>query len=454
MKKVLACTLATFMLLGMGLAGCGKKPAETQKTEPKQETKAQETKAAETKAQETKAPEKTEAPAEKVKVRMMYWNKQDTMQKFLDAAAEKLPNVEIEFQFVPVDQLEGILYAQLQAGEGPDILPNGQNATAVKAGYLLDLSDQPFIKNYEEAAIKSISVDGKPYGVPGLSWYEGMFYNKEIFDKYGLKPPTTWNELMDIHKKLKENGVKPQAMGAQSFEPMMKSTLGLALADWLGVTEDGKKFDLSIRNGTGKFEGSKLGEIIEKWSQYIRDGYITPDMLQVTYDDALKEFATGKAAMWESGPWAVEALLQTNPNLKFDMFPFYGDTPNVGWLIGGPGVTFGVNANSKHQKEALEVLSFMSTPEGQQALWENNKGSGSFVKGFSPKLPEYFQGIAETMKAGRTYCPWFVWSDNNGPYIQTYGKGLQEYLQGNMTIDQILKSVDEVAAEDHALKKD
>lgn len=439
MKKVFAWSLAALMTFSLALSGCGKQGGSTETPSGNQPA--------------SEAPNGGSNDGEKVKIRMMYWNKQDTMQAFLDKAKEKLPNIEIEFQFVPVDQLDGILNAQLQAGEGPDILPTGQSETMVKAGYLLDLSDQDFLKNYEEAAIKSISVDGKTYGVPGLSWYEGMFYNKEIFDKYGLKPPTSWEELMALHKTLKEKGVKPQAMGAQSFEPMMKSTLGLALADWLGVTEDGKKFDASIRDGSGKFAGSKLAGIVEKWSQYIKEGYITPDMLQVTYDDALKEFATGEAAMWESGPWAVEAIQQTNPNLKFDMFPFYGDKKGEGWLIGGPGVTFGVNAASKHQKEALEVLAYMSTPEAQQALWDGNKGAGSFVKGFSPELPEYFQGVAETLKAGRTYCPWFVWSANNGPYIETYGKGLQEYLQGNTNIEEVLKAVDEVAAEDHALKK-
>lgn len=393
------------------------------------------------------------AAGEKVKLRMMYWNKVDTMQAFLDLAKEKLPEIDLEFQFVPVDQMDGILSAQLQAGEAPDILPNGQSEAAVRAGYLLDLSGQDFIKNYEESAVSAISVDGKPYGIPGLSWYEGMFYNKEIFKKYNLTPPKSWKDLMNIHKVLKENGVKPQAMGAQSFEPMMKSTLGLALADWLGVTEDGKKFDRSIREGKGKFEGSKLEGIIEKWSEYIKEGYLNSDMLEVSYDDALKEFATGKAAMWESGPWAVEALLQTNPKLDFDMFPFYGEKEGEGWLIGGPGVTFGVNANSPHQKEALQVLALMSTPEAQQALWQGNKGSGSFVKGFTPELPSYFQGVAETLKAGRTYCPWFVWSDNNGPYIETYGRGLQEYLQGNMKVPDILRSVDEVAKEDHAIKE-
>ncbi len=387
---------------------------------------------------------------EKVKIRLVYWNEEKTMKAFLDLAQEKLPHIELEYQFIPVDQIDGTINTQLQAGEGPDILHNGHSVPAIKAGYLLPLDDQEFINNYSKESIDALRVDGKIYGVPGVGWYEGMFFNKEIFEKYGLTPPKTFAELMNIHKVLKENGVKPQAMGANSWEPMMKSTLGLAVCDWLMKTEEGKQFDYSIKEGTGKFEGSALKGIIETWSQYIKDGYITPDMLEVSYDNALVEFASGKAAMWESGPWAVAAIKETNPDLKFDMFPFVGTEEGESWLIGGSGVTFGVNASSKHSKEALEVLALMATQEGQIALLKGSEGSNSYLKGVQMELPEFYASAAETLNANRVYCPWFIWGDGNGAYIETYGKGLQEYLQNAKDIDTVLREVDEKVFAEHA----
>ena len=389
--------------------------------------------------------------AEPVKVRMVYWNNETTMRDFLDLAKEKLPHIELDYQFIPVDQLDGIVNTQLQAGEGPDILCNGHSETAVAAGYLLDLSEQDFIKNYSEESIDALRINGKIYGVPGVGWYEGMFFNKEIFAKYNLTPPKTFDELMNIHKVLKENGVKPQAMGANSWEPMMKSTLGLALCDWLRKTEDGKAFDESIKAGTGKFEGSALKGVIETWSRYITEGYLTPDMLEASYDNALVEFAKGEAAMWESGPWAVAALKEANPELKFDMFPFVGSEEGESWLIGGSGVTFGVNASSKHTKEALEVLALMATQEGQLALCKGQEGSNSYLKGIQMELPEFYASAAETLNGNRVYCPWFVWGGGSS-YIETYGKGLQEYLQGAKDIDSILRDVDEKVFAEHAQK--
>lgn len=408
-------------------------------------------------AENTQAPENTTNAAveesgteaqpagEKVKVRMMYWNKEETMKDFLTLAKEKLPNIEIEFNFVSVDQFRGTLETQLQAGEGPDIIPKGEDETYIKAGYLMDLTDEDFIKKYSKAGLNSIAYEGKVYGVPGVSWFEGIFYNKKIFEENNIALPKTFAEMMEVHKKLQAAGIKPQAWGAKSWEPLAKSPLGLATVDYLQA-EEGKDFDISIRTGEGKFAGSKLAEIFETWSQYIKDGYITKDMLQMDYDTALKEFASGKAAMWESGPWSVNAILETNPDLQFDMMPFVGTKEGNTYLIGGPGVTFGVNANSKNKEAALEVIKLMATVEGQQALCAGSPGSGSYFEGADIQLPEQFASVKEVLNQARVYCPWFVWKGNDA-YNEALGKGMQEVVQGNMTIEQVLQNMDQKVEE-------
>lgn len=438
MKKVISVGMALVMSLGI-LTGCGNTGAANGSADvnTKEVISDQNDVAAEN--------------AEKVKVRMMYWNKEETIAPFLTLAEEKLPNIEIEFNFVAIDQFNGTLETQLQAGEGPDILPTGENEAHIKAGYLLDLSEQDFIKKYSTASIDAISVDEKVYGIPGVSWFEGIFYNKEIFEANNITVPKTFEEMMEVHKKLKEAGINPQVWGAKSWEPFAKSPLGLAIVDYL-QTSDGNTFDASIRTGEGKFADSKLKDSINTWMQYINDGYITKDMLQMDYDTALKEFATGNAAMWESGPWSVNAILETNPDLKFDMMPFVGTKGGNEYLIGGPGVTFGVNANSKNQEAALEVLNLMATPEGQQALCAGSPGSGSFLQDAEIPLPEQFEGVKDTLNAGKVYCPWFVWKGNDA-YNEALGKGMQEVLQGNMTVDEVLNMMDQKVSEQMAQKE-
>lgn len=93
----------------------------------------------------------------------------------------------------------------------------------------------------------------------------------------------------------------------------------------------------------------------------------------------------------------------------------------------------------------------MATEEGQKALWEGSKGGGSYLKGMKLELPEMYNGVANVLKDNRVYCPWFVWGGGSS-YIETYGKGLQEYLQGTKDIDTVLKEVDQKVEAEHAQK--
>ncbi|MCD9025419.1 ABC transporter substrate-binding protein [Cohnella silvisoli] len=379
-------------------------------------------------------------PAEKVKLRLAYWNKESSVQTLLDLIKQKLPNIEIEYQFIENSQFDNIVGTQLAAGSGPDIISVGPQAAAKysQLGYLADLSS--FADRFNDAGKSVYSADGKLVALPGISWFEGIFYNKEIFAKYGLKPPTTFEEELQLHEILKKNGVKPQAMGAKSYEPMMKSSMGLIMNEFLSKPEN-KDFDVKYGKGETTLEGS-WNAGLEQWSELIKRGYLTKDMLGIDYDQALDEFATGKAAMWESGPWALDAIKQKNPNIQVDMFPFHGSTAGPGWLIGGPGVGFAANAKSEYQDAIMQVLDLISTPEGQKAFWQDNQGGSSYLKGAEFEMPAEYNGVKETFKAGNVYAPWNNWGGSVSAVIQDYGKALQELLGGKSDVSSVLKATD------------
>ena len=55
------------------------------------------------------------------------------------------------------------------------------------------------------------------WGSPLAAYTVGIFYQRPIFKKYGLKPPKTWAELMAVTKKLKDEGVTPWSMPAKDM---------------------------------------------------------------------------------------------------------------------------------------------------------------------------------------------------------------------------------------------
>lgn len=438
MKRKLLSILLTAAMVTGGLTGCGS-PKATDQTATDTTTETAVT-------EETKQPvaeEKEEPTGEIVKLRMMGYNAESVRATYLKYLSEALPNVEIEFEFVAQDNFDNVLNSQLQAGEGPDIVElGGQTRLLAKAGYLLDLTGQDFLGSYQEAGIQPYTVDGKVYATPLQSWYEGIFYNRTMFQENGIEIPKTWDEFIAIHEKLEAAGIKPQTMGAQSYEPMMKQSIALVNNEFYSKTENGG-FDELFNKGEGALEDAWLPAVTE-WYKIIEAGCLTEEMLGLSYDQALDEFATGKAAMWQCGPWAVETILSKNPDLDLGMFPIPGtNEQEPGWLVGGPGSAFAINANSEHIAEALQVLKATATTEAQLALIKDNAGS-SFVKGVEADLGEIYTECEAAFAAGHVYAPWTAAWDNGNAVTEGYGKSLQEVLAGSKTVKVALADADNI----------
>lgn len=428
MKKLLSLVLSASMALTM-FAACGN-----------QETTTTDTTKDSTSAQNSEA---NTSGSEKTKVRLAYWNSEDTVASLLDYLETAVPDVEIEYQFIDNSNYATIIDTQLSAGEGPDIICESPASALkhAKLGYLADLSELG--KLYSEAGTSVYSYDGSVYALPGISWFEGVYYNKAIFAENNLELPKTFDEYIAVCKKLQELGIKPLSAGLKSWEPMLKNSMAFVAAEYL-TTEEGKNFGSDYREGKTTLNGV-WNKYLEKWSEMITEGVYTTDMTGVDQAQALEEFASGNSAMFCSGPWDLEAIQEKNPDLQLGMFPFYGTQKSDGWLIGGPGCGFAANAASSKQEAIMKVLTALSTPEGQEALWAGNAGGSSYLTGVEFELPEVYDDISTAIAAGNVYCPWNEWGDAAAAH-QDYGVEMQNYLLGQ-DLETTLQNVDAVVAD-------
>jgi len=91
-------------------------------------------------------------------------------------------------------------------------------------GLLLNLqpyldADKEWSGGFTEGSLSYYQVPGHEgtYAIPMESGLIGVYYNEMLFKKAGIeKFPETWEQLLDAIAKLKENGIIPIAMGAQS----------------------------------------------------------------------------------------------------------------------------------------------------------------------------------------------------------------------------------------------
>ena len=83
----------------------------------------------------------------------------------------------------------------------------------------------------------------------GTVTYTGVFYNKELFEKNGLKVPTTWSEMMDVSKKLQDSGVAPFTLAGKDVWP-----LGMVANGFIQAIEPNvEQLDKKLWSGETKF---------------------------------------------------------------------------------------------------------------------------------------------------------------------------------------------------------
>lgn len=363
--------LALALILGM-LAGCA---APTPAPAPAATEAPQ--------AEPTQAPEPTAAPAAKALMIELSHDKPswtpNTDQMGQSAAAA----TGVGFVTVPYndpDVYKATMRAALTTDKAPDLFTwwsGYQMEDIVKAGVAADLTGvwQKYIDSgeYSQSMANAFTFDGKIYGVPLLAAYWIVYYNKPLFEENGLKPPTTWEEFMQVNETLKAKGVIPMA---QTFVDTWQAFI--MFAEMIMRTQ-GPEFYAKLMNGEAKYTDPEVVAAMETWKELIEQGYVSNDYSFGTAENTfLPEFQNGKIGMVVIGDWYSTTLVGAGmePGVDFDAFVLPNKDPNLPpalYFETGPLL---VGENSPHKEDARKVLEWWMSVDAQ------NEWNG--LNGFSP----------------------------------------------------------------------
>ena len=298
-------------------------------------------------------------------------------QKFQD----KYPNITVNVSVVKADELATSTQTRLTAndvdiidmfGFAQGIQPFMKNAdkpnwqSLIEAGLLMDLTGQPFLKNYDASAIKDAgSFNGKVYEVnTGRYAFTGVFYNKDLFSKYGVKVPTTWGQLVAACDTFKKNKISPMTAGGKDGWPVLVAGYGIMLSAY----PDQAALVKGLWSGTIKWNDAKSVEMWNRMQALAKD-MIEPGASGIAFDAAPGRFAAGLAAMLPAGSWDAPAIESANPKLNFGYFPMpSSDNPNDNkFLAGKYDVGWVVAAKTGNKDAAMKWLAFFSQPDNYQA---------------------------------------------------------------------------------------
>ena len=233
------------------------------------------------------------------------------------------------------------------------------------AGLLMDLSDLPFVQNYDAATIADAgSFDGKVYEVNlGRVSYSGIYYNKEMFAEKGLSAPTTWSELVDTCKAFSDDGIPCMTAGGKDGWPIFVGAYGLIGS----VYPDQAALVEGLWTGSVKWNDEKSLEMWEKMKIYAQD-MMEAGASGVAGDAAPGRFASGAVAMFPGGTWYAAAIEEIAPELDWGYIPFPGsdDSADNQYLFGKYDQGWSIAAKTPNRDAAIAYLSEFSDPENYQ----------------------------------------------------------------------------------------
>lgn len=295
-------------------------------------------------------------------------NQAPALKEIANKFTESHPNIKVKVEVTPWDQYWTKLETSATGGSLPDLFwLNAANIQKYARGkVLLPISDQ--IKNdnvdlskFPKALVDIYTVDGNNYGMPKDYDTIGLWYNKELFDKAGLKYPDenwTWDDLVENAKKLTDSG-----KGIYGFASQLDPQQG-----WYNTVPQAGGYILNNDRTKSGYDDPATIKGIKFLYDMINTYKVSPTLAQMTDTPVLSLFESGKVAMIFGGSWSQIEFAKneyTKDKVDVTMLP-KGEKRAV--VIHGLGNV--IAANTKHPKEAWEFAKFLGSEEANKIQGE------------------------------------------------------------------------------------
>lgn len=337
------------------------------------------------------------------------------------------------------------------SGDVPDVVmgKDGINDVLIKGNLATPFNeyldkDPDWKAAIGEDALASNTRDGKIWSISDQKQNIGYFYNKEMFEKAGIKPAETWDEFMSNNEKLKAAGYVPLAMmtGENAW------TSNLILAAMIGTNgENGKTFMNTLH--PSELNTPEMVKALNMMKELL-EKYATKDALGAGYANAANAFCQEKAAMIANGPWMIGDFSDpTKSAAGFDQKVGVAAYPDNS-LISTYEVGYMIGAKTPETREAAEkFIRFKTGLEGQGiALEYGNVMPVSNEIQPSDALKQKYPIMVESITvAQKTKLHYRTLDSILYPNVTDAWKNLYPKLvSGRATAEELAKELTEIAA--------
>jgi multiple sugar transport system substrate-binding protein len=289
---------------------------------------------------------------------------------------EQLTGIQVKYQYIPFASMREKLTAELVAKTdqydvlstmdawGPSMYPLFEPLNARIADKGIDMAAR-YPNAHLRAARDGNGTGRNILGFPLRGHVQLMFYRKDVFDKLGLKPPATWDDMVEVGRKVQAGS---DLSGVAMY---YGKTGGQNLMIWINYLW-GMGGELVDAQGNPAFASAEGVAATQAYVDVLLKHKVAPaGSASFNETDAVNSVAQGKSAMVPVWWWRYAGLTDAKTStLKPEQVGF-APLPS---MPGKAATTYtntwfyGINASSKRKDAAMEFLTWLSHPGIERAV--------------------------------------------------------------------------------------
>lgn len=380
-----------------------------------------------------------------------YDSKAPRLKNIFKRLGEQYNNLEIEDSSMAGSEFLFILKTDFASGNDPDLFglwPGSDFNLLVEQGKVADLTelleeDPEWCAQFKKATWDYVTVDGRIYGLPIEMIYEGLFINRDLFDKYQVKIPTTFEELLKAVEVFRANGIIPIAYNQTAEGSYIYQNIVMKLG---GKTDVENPFDENGKIKPCFIQGMYYMKTLYEANAFPEDWYRIDDKKRNQL------FIDKEAAMIVQGSWLIGDNVLSSTDTTVDVIPF-PDMPNG--KADSSAIIYGCGNGIYHMSQkawedetqrenCIMLLKELTSPENVGEFAEDSGFISNIELGdYAPEetvMSKKGENLVNSSKELVGAVDWFI---NRNIWENIIIKQFPNVLRGRISPEEVYELVDE-----------
>ncbi len=328
---------------------------------------------------------------------------------YMDQMAAAFPDINFEFEYYMGGNTTGYLLEVMNNNEEGDLIFNTVFSTKEDVtSHMLDLSGYPFTGNIRGEILNLLNVDDAIYQISGPLELRCIVYNKTLFEENGWQVPKDFAGLLALVKQIREEApeITPIAnclTGGYCFTTVSTLSQCNFLSTPEGYDWEQEFFKGNASVAEGLEEGLAMTEQLIDAGAFGGEEYVG----KWQSDEKLIKRECAMEFRWSGLTSLLEAIEEQQVTDEFGLLPFLGEKESDKLVSFGISGGWSINAkladpgNEKKLENALRVMEWFTTAEGQEAMRTNETQITINKNQDTEGISKYYNELMEYAEGGQ-----------------------------------------------------